>query len=218
MSLFINYTDQAVSKALDTFYCPEETQNNPYLAVAGLRFLFRFRKDYRKQYKTSPKKADLIQYAKTLFDRFMRLNEREYAREVADIVATYFPGERNYFLQTVDAMVETKVHSVYSDKQNVHNSKINRTVIDSATELCQNYHLEADDQILTQIEQVLTHKYPGQQQLINDSFHYMHTNTATFGKDNLTLSQIFVSLWLFIVLTLEYICSTVFINNFDNER
>lgn len=203
MTMFIYYTDQAMVKALDTFRCPEITENNPWLSIKGLRFLFRFNKDtpYRV-----PSRKELVEHAKSLFDKFIRKKQLTYAREIADIVSMYYPSKQSYFFERLDQKEEIKpppkiIKTVYDDKQNVHNSKINQTVINSAIQLCKDYYLPEEEQnhVLAQIEGILINKYPKHRALIIDFIHYLRENTSTFGSANITLAQTFISLWLFIV-------------------
>lgn len=99
---------------------------------------------------------------------------------------------------------------VYQDSQNVHNSKINKDVLKICEKLCEKYkditvindNLKINNAhfntCLENIKEDLIQKYKTFEDLINDNLNYTKDSIATFGKNEITLKQIFISLYLFI--------------------
>lgn len=106
--------------------------------------------------------------------------------------------------------LETPIKTVYNDSQNVHNSKINRTVINILTSLYDKYkdiitlkgttaevNFRHKKSILSSIETSLTDKYPFQKELIYTFSTYIKESTANFGE-GLSMLDAFLSIWLWI--------------------
>ena len=215
-----SYTDQGMAKALDTFNCWQEHKNHPRLRVLGLRYLFKHRDKKHTNYRC-PKTDQLVQKASEMFTEFLNSKEIEFAREVADVVITYVPNSRKFFLdrlrerdniivEPINRIVEqqVKIKTVYTDSQNVHNTKINNSVIHAAKMLCQKYehiiNIRNGDEgyknhLLFEIEHILKHNHPNESRLIEKKVEYIRTNTATFGTAGTTMKDVFISVWFWIV-------------------
>lgn len=227
-----NYSNQAMAKALDTFNCWEEHHTNPILCLRGLRYLFKhrhYKPPISQQCYKCPKTELLIRKAQEWFNQFIDENKIEHAREIADIVSTYCSRERNYFLDRLRTLEEkeeltaigierevererkTVIKTVYSDSQNVHNNKINSSVVSSATELCNKYkeiislqgtkeqNQNYQNNVLEQIGIILKQNHPDKQKLIIESIDYLHNNSSTFGSQNISMTDVFIAIWAFLV-------------------
>lgn len=109
-----------------------------------------------------------------------------------------------------------KIRTVYTDSQNVHNSKVNQTVIHAFSTLYEMYKnriviTEIDGkpptphQIfdykrrqLEQIEYILSQKYSGKSDLIRESTEYIRESPAVFGKTQIGLIDGFLAIWYWI--------------------
>jgi hypothetical protein len=172
-----------------------------------------------------PTSSQLVKISIGMFENFVLDRNIEYMNEVADILDSYGPG--NYgrmLLDRIRDIENTPVPSkgeiqkskpientIYADSQNVHNSKINQTVIQVLENLYDMYKGEIDLQDLTSIENknfkltcidnisnILLEKYPDKNDLILSGIKYIKNSISTFGKKNITLQEAFISLWMWI--------------------
>lgn len=91
--------------------------------------------------------------------------------------------------------------TVYNDSQNVHNTKINQSVLKIAKKLVNQYSdllkLDNCNDMLQNIKNILLNKYPSHSNDIMESIKYIQESTATFGV-GITLQDTFKAVWLWI--------------------
>ena len=200
--LSTDYSDQAMAKALDTF---NGESSNPNICLVGLRYLFKHQNTKNKRYKI-PNVSKLLEKAKYWLDLFWKNKNYQQVREIVDIICTYCPSEKDNFLnrlRDMDRVDNTTVvkKTVYSDSQNVHNNKINSTVISAATELCKRYHFNDDTvkSIINDIKIYLSRNYPKEAGIIEKNIFYILSSTATFGPEEITMAETLAALWFWII-------------------
>lgn len=202
-----HYTRQAHTHASNIFNFPEDFPSNPMLHLSALRFL--------KQYGNgSPTEEQLRARGRRLFSVYSQQHNIEGMAEAADIL-----NDEEIFdqLRTAENHTEVDVKAVrdiadkkivYNDSQNVHNSKINKTVIEATSQLYTMYKHEYEigntvDEIfqykrdcLREIELFLIGKYPSSslEQTIVKSIRYIRDNVGTFGI-GVSLQDALLCLW-----------------------
>jgi len=212
------YNRQALTHAMNIFNFPNHFANNSTLRVKSISYLFRFGEKDRN----APKKEELKRRCVSLF-RELRGKDTRNAAELADLYEREF-GDNLLVeqLRTEDKnQVENKVQpvhninslkkvsTVYSDSQNSHNSRINKTVLHAAGTLHIRYReiFEADqDGILENIRGYLIRKYQEKKKLIQDTFEYFLEsvfwaeikNSTSSPPPILTLQSALASTWIFI--------------------
>lgn len=225
------YTPQVMVHALNICSSPKE--HRPRLRVLALRYIFMYRKTCKTS-KIMPTLDKLVQIAITMFEDFVLDCNSEYMSEIADVMQTCGPG--NYGRILLDRIREfetTRVNSlpvlpvgpvipvppraiaikktVYSDSQNVHNSKINETVIRSLETLYNIYKNQINlkgvsksenedfkNLCIDNIGSVISQHHPSKKDSLEKNIYYIKTSIATFGPQNLTLKDAFISVWLWI--------------------
>lgn len=107
--------------------------------------------------------------------------------------------ERHVINRPVEQLLaKKKTRTVYEDTQNVHNSKINQSVLLSAFTLVQKYRelLESDKEhdIIVEIGRILSNEKVGK------AIDYMLTSTATFSyeKNVFSMQDVFKAVWFWI--------------------
>jgi len=215
-----DYTHQGMAHALNIYNFPNDYPS--FLQLNALRYLFRIRQQ-GCIFKELPKIPDLLNKARSLFDTYSRSRNTECMAEIADIVHTYSPYNKNELLDrlrnnpngiveqiqdniqdNVPALKPIK-KTVYEDSQNVHNSQVNQTVIKSAENLYERYKnmLQIEDRNFKEdcIENVRTElvkRYKEQKYIINSGIDYIKTNTSIFGSQKLQMMDVFLSVWMFL--------------------
>lgn len=205
-------SEQGMAKALNIYNFWRDAEHHPALCTFGLRYLFKYNRQILKRY-NYPNSAQLIQVAHDMMTAYLNTNNLQNAREIADIISEYHVNEGERFFQRLRALDEVKIENkviktVYADSQNVHNSKINNSVIRSATKLCELYNVKLENEIenkrqnsfiLSEIEAILKRGHKNASAIIEKSIEYIRISTATFGEKRLSLCDILVSVWLFII-------------------
>jgi len=216
------YSTNGMALALTILRFPDDYKSRPSIRTKALRYAF----SHRAKHRLTNRDIDSIsRIGVEMFEEFRQTNNLECMRETADIMTT-FTGLNN-LLDRLRVMEEQPAHpqpnqqkelpkSVYSDSQNVHNSKINQTVIKTLENLFRKYqHLiiltqidgkntdnkEKFDhkiQILNDIRGIFTSKYPDKKDIINISINYIKTSTAIFGTLELGMIDAFIALWFWI--------------------
>jgi hypothetical protein len=110
-----------------------------------------------------------------------------------------------------DTIIKKKkvIKTVYEDKQNVHNTDVNKSVLKCMTNLYNQYKtkleigneeqiLKNKDYFMENIKNILIKKYENERNLLENSINYFKTNIATFGI-GLTLRDTFICLYLWIL-------------------
>lgn len=209
------YSLNGMALAISIFQFPEDYSNKPRIRTRALRYIY----SHRKKYRNSPNLETLSRAGISMFDEFRRSNNLEGMREIADIMTEFTQGNDNLLdrIREVDVNVVQPTNirqsskSVYTDSQNVHNSKINQTVIKTLENLFAKYEnfiiLEGNDDkqkfehkvyILHNIGGILVSKHPDKTEMINSSIEYIKTSTAIFGHRELGLIDGFIALWFWI--------------------
>lgn len=218
------YSLEGMALALSIYNFPEDYSSRPYIKIKALRYLFSHRKRYGYR---APCVKSLFTFASNLFDQFHRRNNMDSMREIADIINQYIPNVNflDRIRQLENEQIEEKFErterterkdtknnskTVYNDSQNVHNSKINQTVIKILTNLCDKYkdfivlknttdkeNFLHKKSILSSIESILSSKYPLQKELVNSFSIYLKESTAIFS-DGLSMLDAFLCVWLWI--------------------
>jgi hypothetical protein len=177
------YTYEGLVHAQNIYNFPYEYR--PNLRVLSLRYLFQ----YGNKFRFCPSKKQLLQRAKHMFNEFI------HQQEVLDIVRTFCPEASHTMINRIR---RPNKKTVYSDSQNVHNTKINKSVLAAAQNICAKYNFFDNqahkDVCFTQICINLAGKYP---YLNLNSLEYIRTSVATFGI-GISLQDVFLSLWLWI--------------------
>ena len=218
------YSHQGMATALTIYKFPEEYKYRPSLRVLALRYIFQHRLVSKWP---CPSIQELVEKATLMFDDFAVQNDTENLYEIADIIGTHSPNNRNIFLQRIrnienpaplrEALLPREAKNskktVYDDSQNVHNSKINQSVLKVAEFLYKKYEnvVNLNDKniskeenarykanIIENIRCALIAKYPDKRTLINNSTRYIQESVALFGVHQISLIDSFISLWLFI--------------------
>ena len=161
------YTQQGLAIAITIFKYPEEYRLA--LRVAAIKYLLRFRDREPRQ---APLTNAIVKQARSLFDdQIKRSGSISVAREIADIVNNVnpvlgkpfldrlrmidHPGvndnhggdiERRWIFPPIFVPEKKRMRTVYEDSQNVHNTKINKSVLLASLTLCEKYRglLDAD--------------------------------------------------------------------------
>ena len=220
------YTSQVMVHAVNICSFPKE--HRPRLRVLALRYVFMHRKACKIP-KLMPTLDKLVQISITMFEDFLLDRNTEYMGEIADIMQSCGPGNygrilldrirdfettrvNNQHIQTSQPIPSTAPKkTVYSDSQNVHNSKINQTVITSLETLYNMYRNQINLEGVSKLENedfknicidnigsVILQNHPVKKDMIDKSMTYIKTSIATFGKNNLTLKDSLIAVWLWI--------------------
>lgn len=215
------YSTNSMALALSILRFPEDYGKRPMVRTKALRYIYSHRRKYGL---TAPDLEAVSQIGLNMFDEFKQTNNLEGMREVADIMTEFAQG--NNLLDRirdidVDARRTATISSkssrtVYSDSQNVHNSKINQSVIKCLEHLFSKYqHLivlqeidmkptnnrqkfEHKVNILTDVRGIIVAKYKDKKDIINSSIDYIRTSTAIFGEMELGMIDAFLALWFWI--------------------
>ena len=216
------YTQQGLVHALNIFRFPSDySKRNLSLAI---RYLYKYRyKDTRR----CPPKSFITRKTIELFEKNIRNRNKNFIYELADIVHTYCPKEGlkllnrlrlieeefqeriyrlehkcNNFNTPQRRLVKKEKKTVYGDSQNVHNTKINKSVLKATKTIFSLYkhYIKSDynGQILNYIKQSLLLQYPYDIETIESSIKYITTSVATFGID-ITLEDTLKAIWLYIM-------------------
>jgi len=210
------YTTQGIIHAYNICRFPEDY--TPKLQLMALRYFYMYRKrGDRRISESSPEEL-----ATKMFTIFMRKKDRESMYEIADIFGQYRAENTNIFLQTAqeyDAQEQKRnniqkpaiISSVYSDSQNVHNTRINQSVNKAVLFLWKKYRKEMLHGTLQEKEEYknlcvdnirnfLQKKFQKNTREINHSCNYIKNSIAVFGTEpnTVTLKEAFISVWLWL--------------------
>lgn len=225
--------------AINNYNYPDEFKNNQGTYYNGLRFLLGCARKHPK-----PTKQQIIDTLCKRFEENMVARNFEIMSEIGDIVHEFSPNKGRELLQRLrdyEREIEEKEEkeeekrqpnrilraiekvsaptSVYADRQNVHNSTINKSVVENALKLYKltkknfiRYWYENklyyepiagckfdDDYRMECVEymaQVLLDEHPTEQEIIMDRIQFMVTNTAHYadeGSKKTSLLDIFLS-------------------------
>lgn len=215
-------SQQGNAHALNIYNYPGEFRS---FRVMGMRYLLTH---YRSIHNPPPKNL-LFQRCLEMLEEFHRNRDRTSLFEMADIINTFSPDEelRERCLNIIREYdnppqvhvvglqnrmgVEPrpleipKKDTIYDDSQNVHNTKINQSVITAIKALFRRYKdiLRVEENqakhinsCLDNVREILVGKYPVQRQVITESVEYVKRSTASFY--GIGISEVFLSIWLWI--------------------
>jgi hypothetical protein len=204
------FSEITMSRALDIYHHPKDCCGDRFRILA-MRYIFQH-KNKTKQ-RNCPDRDKLIEFGFKLFDD---CKNSEMKREIADIIHTFSPtGEillqrlrqREQEQEEYDeqkTVINNKKHvkTVYEDSQNVHNSKINNSVLKVAEELKNMFKeflgdLSIKNDCINNIRRILMEKYPNSS-IVENSITYIKNSIATFGNNGITMIDVFISVWLWI--------------------
>lgn len=193
------YTDQAVVHAINIIRFPKE--HNPTMYIPALKYILNYKNRSRQIFKDS----ELFSCSRVIFD-LCYSSRRQIAREIADFLFHNYQND-SLINRMRDLEQERKTakkalkNTIYADSQNVHNSKINTSVIESAYHICSKYKIDDVSVYLENIKTILLSKFPTQTQLIKSSLDYININTSyfLFNTVQITLPKLFVCIWLWIL-------------------
>jgi hypothetical protein len=186
------YTQEGMVYCLNMIRFPNDYINKKNYFLQALDYVFKFRN--RCKYFITYQELSLC--CSNMFNLCYN-NNSQLARDIADWLLTNL---QDYSLinRLRDLSHPKKItKTVYEDSQNVHNSKINNSVIECAELLCKKYYSNID--CIGNIENILIQKYPSIESLIKNSISYIEKNTSFFGKSKISLSQLFISIWFWII-------------------
>lgn len=218
------YTQQGLAHALNIFRFPEDFGNRSQLRTLSLRFLFEHR---NKAPNICPQIPELCNKAEQMFEEFLHDRNMTALYEVVDIVGEFAPNKRQRLLNRVRNMENTqnRIHigivdkpikrTVYSDTQNVHNTKVNQSVLQAVRTIYGMFrhileleplpHLSKEandarvgrhkDDCLRALRDDFISRYSNKNDLIRDSFKYIKTSVGTFGI-NISLQDTLLAIWL----------------------
>ncbi len=202
------YTQQGLVHALNIYNFPESYPR--FLYLKALRYLFIHLRKTNRITRLCPKKTDLINKSREMFNIYHQKNDEESMAEIADILNTY-----TGITDLLDRLQEPEIvyvpnqpilksaKTVYEDKQNVHT--LNSSVIYVLENLCAKYKEISSfpetmiNDCIENIRTELITKHRDQRYIINSGIDYIKTNIATFGKQQITMANALLALWLFII-------------------
>lgn len=232
------YTSQwQDSSALNVYHFPEDFKFRPDIACNKLRYLYQAQN--KPEIKKYISLDVLRQKCTALYEEAKRNNNVQIMSEITDIFLQFVPAEGQRLLEElrdnnineiIDGRIErknneakrandiahnraadAKVRSIYNDTQNVHDSTINRSVLEASKYLYSLYEKrilqvdkdEKDPRMIEERKDLLFYQIRNEicreiyHHIITPTLDYIQNATATFTI-NLTLRDIFMSLWLWI--------------------
>jgi hypothetical protein len=215
------FTEQGLVHALNVFNFPEDHDSRK--CGLAFRYLFVHSESIPRR---RPSQRQIAQKLVRIFEENLTHDgDRQLMYEIADILSTHISGregrrlinrlrefderERRAMIvlhqeqrTVVDVPQAAIEKTVYADTQNVHNTKVNQSVLNATKTLYKKYEvfLKSDHrgEILENIQQILMSKYPQKTELIRKSIKYIKQSVATF-RIGITLADAFKSVWLWIV-------------------
>lgn len=215
--LTYKYTHNGLICAINIFNFPEDYSSRPRLRTLAFRYLFQYNHIIPR---LCPTNTQIVKQAKSMFQEMLRSRrDRQHAYEIADILSTFAPEHGNILLNRIRAIEEEENEpvirqireeqprlrrttrkqdrTVYSDTQNVHNTKINQSVLHTAKTLQEMYKDLIGIDLLENIRTILLQKFSADSKTITNSLKYIQESTATFGI-GITLQDTFKAVWLWI--------------------
>jgi len=209
------YTKNGLERAIDIYNFPQDYSYRT--RTIGIRYLFLYRNNYRK----SPSVFQIEKQSSELFSYLLyNRNEASILLELMDIMLEHSPTKGNEMLQQIrqrdiipeqiEEKIEEKIihdvirlklkitdkkikNTVYGDNQNVHNTKINKTVKICAQEIYKLALIHGPlpnwDIIRKEVDKI----FPGNDKVLDR----INRDVATYNID-LNLVTIFLSVWVWI--------------------
>jgi hypothetical protein len=205
------YTKNGLERAIDIYNFPKDYSYRT--RTIAIRYLFLYRNNYRK----SPSVFQIEKQSSELFSSLLyNRNEASILLELMDIMLEHSPTKGNEMLQQIrqrdiiPVQIKKKnIHdvfllkleitnkkiknTVYGDNQNVHNTKINKTVKICAQEIYRLALIHGPlpnwDIIRKQVDKL----FPGNDTVLDR----INRDVATYNID-LNLVTIFLSVWVWI--------------------
>ena len=199
------FSERGITISLNITRFPEEYKTNPKLIVKASNYLV-------SNHKKIKERIDMVKLISDVFYFFDRSRQYTYAEEIADCLFRY-NGTLLYITfieEKKEPTIKIEKTSVYNDKQNVHNSKINKTVIQATENLYEKYknlfilsenekdNFEYKIEIIKNIEKYLIENYTDKKEVVKYVLNYISESSSSFGN-NIKLQDIFISVWFFIL-------------------
>lgn len=225
--LTYNYTLQSMAHSISIWRFPVEYPLK--IQLLGYRFLYQYLRLCRERDKPSINQLNdrlvtlfnqqLQIPLEQLGTEIQLRNRNQTLFEIVDILTQFSPHIGQGLLDLIrdrdDIQEEQKIRvvnrverkeekknirTVYSDSQNVHNTKINQSVLSVARHIVGLYNyqigldneLVSDEQLLNRIGRYLNTKYGNR---LKESLDFISTSVATFGI-NISLQDVFRAIWL----------------------
>lgn len=243
--LSAHYTLQGMTHALNILRSPGDYRSRPHIRVKALEYVYSHRKRHEQYTHQNADRIIPLLYlsmsATKMYEEMEAIGHVDLAREIADILyrhgatrvlaglgrrttTTIAPEQKqpnnNHPLpaQVKTEHVDIKTpRTVYQDTQNVHNSKINQSVLTAASVLIQEHKLvimhsdptknkDFQNELMENIRSFLVQKHEGKQELINKSLEYIRGNIAVFSSNGtgttaciFTLTDVLLALWVWMI-------------------
>lgn len=210
------YSHQGLAHALNIFNFPEDYTVPMF--VTALRYICQ--NSTQIPFKFRLKKEEIIN--KTVDNIKKRMLEKRYWNdiiEIIDIFRSFIPegvevvrttitNIRNRLSTELERKAEInreieentnkKIQTVYQDKQNVHNSVVNKSVLTSCENLYERYKFLIvsinKNEFADSIKKGL-----GKERKVDHSIDYIRDSIAVFGKLRITLMDVLSAVWLYIL-------------------
>jgi hypothetical protein len=207
------YSPETLSRAITIYRFPQDYSLEK--RVIAYQYLIQ----YQNKRRDTPLLKHLLDYGVRLYDTLINNGKNELAVELADIYSQYAPPHLRYALlnrnnnEEVKQPIAKATPAVYKDKQNVHNTTINQTVLRASKELISRYghifNISVDtihqnqgtqshkDMCLWNIQQAFISNHINQAEIIEESFKYIKNAVGTFGID-ISLQDVLLCLFMWI--------------------
>ena len=225
-----NYFDKQIYvKSVNIINFHQEHNNRPDLQIASLRYIYQHFD--KTQYKILSKQK-LFDIVIQMIQYFILNNNTENVNETIDILLTFSPENRERIMNLdeqfrnrfnrIENAVENKkekikIKTIYEDKQNVHNSKINKDVNNIVKYLFKNnskyFHIPElnlsfsdiiynENKIIDDIKIELLEDdnkiIEKDKYIIEKILNYIKSSNSIFTDKEITLRQVFLCIWFFI--------------------
>lgn len=227
--LSFGYTQQSLTLAINVYNFPEDYKKRYRLRIRSMRYILQHR---TRLPNICPSPRQILNHLEQLL-RHIRDNNlsNQLLFEIVDIIQEHFPGRANEFLNyirdeesdsedEIDEQIfvqdepKKKIRTVYEDSQNVHDTKINKSVIHATKTLYKMYQDKiqifeganiGNDKIdlLTSFSGILKSSHQNKAILIDNTMRYFRDSVATFGI-GIGLADTFKSLCFWIYERKEY--------------
>ena len=198
-----NFSEQSFVTAVNVFSSIKTSFTNPKIKIMAIRYIFQYKETTRWK-RCAPTDTQLIDACIFLIPNL----DQKYITEIIDIITTFAPTHRQYFLDSIQTKnIERKIDlpnkipnkTIYQDSQNVHNSKLNESVIECLETLHKKYSEKIKTYDIQTIQQILCLKYTDHNIEIISGIDYILESISVFGKSQISLLNAFLYIWLFIL-------------------
>jgi hypothetical protein len=152
-------------------------------------------------------------YGNEIKNLINKYNMKEETKEEDDEDVNRFDFHSYKIYTDVEKKINEKIKNneikqirktIYDDGQNVHNSKINKSVIENVDKLYITFQYEVNKVDIENIENKLSLSLSSIEKMkLSGTFHRIQTDPSTFGKNKITMRTIFSCVWLKINTIIE---------------